>query len=168
MKKALLIFVIGLFSINVFAQSDTIAINQENRNTTIVIPQFGTTEISVVLDILNQNSKIFNQASTRFAADDKNRMEESYENKMLNTITDRFVKNNYLSNNDIPILMGLVKIAQRKGILYIDVEYPPIEKSYSDMAKSQKSVSNSLKVIATTSVISFVVSIVTLIIAVDK
>ena len=54
MKKALLIFVIGLFSINVFAQSDTIAINQENRNTTIVIPQFGTTEISVVLDIFRR------------------------------------------------------------------------------------------------------------------
>lgn len=168
MKKALLIFVIGLFSINVFAQSDTIAINQENRNTTIVIPQLGTTKISVVLDILNQNSSLL-EGSYIQIYDEKGISifgQNGYD--ALKDISHAYNKNNSLSNTEVEVLIALVKKNQKHGILYVNTEYPPIEKSYSDMAKSQKSVSNSLKVIATTSVISFVLSIVTLIIAVDK
>jgi len=58
MKRVFIISIISLFALNVFSQTDTINVNKERQNTNINIPQLGITKISVVLDILNQNSSL--------------------------------------------------------------------------------------------------------------
>ncbi|MFA6199663.1 MAG: hypothetical protein WC679_04570 [Bacteroidales bacterium] len=162
MKRVFIISIISLFALNVFSQTDTINVNKERRNTNIYIPQLGITKISVVLDILNQNSSLLESSYIQINDENGNSIFGQNGYEALKDISTTYNKNNSLSDKGVKVLMALVEKVQKYGILHVETEYPSIEKSYSDMVKYQKSASNSLKVMATISVISLITSIISL------
>lgn len=163
MKKILIFSFICMIALNLFSQTLNTKTTNSINHTNINIPQLGIIKISVVLDILNQNTYFLERTQIQIIDEKGNTQLEENGSRALYDISKKYKENNTLSDTEVKVLKALVEIVQPHGVLTIETEYPSVEKSYSDMAKYQKKASKSLSVLATTSVIALIFSVISLI-----